>query len=121
MIKSIYSRWSFKLIIQGVGFSFLMLSCTSYKTMSHPVYETGKTYKITDASGKEQYVTAVKVDNDSLILQAKNGEKIKIAKEDITKSKQKKFSWLKTGGVVVGVVAIGIGLTILALMKAAGF
>jgi hypothetical protein len=95
-------------IVSMVVFTFLLQSCTAYKTTSALSFEDGKNYKIK----QDEKWMKVKVisSNDSVLNVQKGSERFAIAKSSLTAVKKRKFSVVKTivlVPVVVSVIAIG--------------
>ena len=75
----------------------------------------GDTVRVTTRDGMKQDITVLETTDEQLI-----GEKGRVNLSDITSIEKREFSFLKTGGLTVGVVAVTlIGLIIL-LMKSLG-
>lgn len=89
-------------------FSFLMQSCTTYKTVSGLSFDEGKNYKI---KLSEKWIKVKVINsNDSMVNVQKRGDTVSIEKSSITSVKQRKFSVVKTIvliPVAVSVIAIG--------------
>lgn len=103
-----------KKLFLGLGITFLLQSCFSYKAMDNDPskMEMGKTYKI-ERSNKYSKVVFHNV-KDSTILVSKNFEEQQIPIKDITNIKKRKFSIVKTLLLPVTIATVLTGLFVLA-------
>lgn len=88
-----------------------MMSCYSYKNMNSDIFVVDKDYKITTSNGITSDVKVISLKQDSVVIQ-RNDIQSTISKNDIIKSRERKFSYLQTGAVLI--VAIGGPLALIA-------
>jgi hypothetical protein len=86
-------------------FSLTFSSCYSYKSIDNNKLEKGKYYKITDANNTISKIKFIEAKQDSLVV-LKNGKQVTVADSDIKNPKERKFSWLKSGGLYFGVTLV---------------
>ena len=98
-----------KLILSGLVLT--MMSCYSYKNMNSDIFVVDKDYKITTSNGIISDVKVISLKQDSVVIQ-RNDIQSTISKNDIIKSRERKFSYLQTGAVLI--VAIGGPLALIA-------
>lgn len=95
-------------ILSVMLFSFLIQSCTTYKTVSDLSFENGGKYKIKQS---EKWIKVkVMSQNDSIVNVEKSDVSLAIAKSTITSVKKREFSVVKTivlVPVAVSVLAVG--------------
>ncbi len=94
-----------KSIIALFTLCIFLSSCSSYKILDFTKHETDvvKKYKITDSNGNITKTNKCQKIKDTL-----NCKKLNLPISNIKEIKQRKFSYLKTGALVVSIIGLEV-------------
>jgi len=107
--------------MKTMPYFFLLLilsSCFSFKQISNdepkPTFDSGKKYTLTLTSKTKITVKNLRIEGENYYYIYRNREK-SVPISGVKNVAVKNFSWIKTGGLVIGVVAVAFGAVAISL------